>query len=101
MGHFEHALNILHSELLEDLLEKETMLKKHYQTGTKPSPAPLTGACPNGYPVLLDGDEYVLQKKLDIWNRFQLAHGFVPSLLRTLVSLGIVGGTVVAGLAAL
>jgi len=101
MGNFDHAFGVLHSELLEDLLEKETMLKKHFTEGTAPGPAPKPGQSPEGYPVLLDGDEYVLQKKLDLWNRFQLAQGVVPSLLRTLVSLGIVGGTIYAGLAAI
>ncbi len=100
ISHIQHALNVLHNEVLEDLLEKETMLKKHFDAGTAPEAAPKAGFVPPGYPVLLEGDEYVLQKKLDLWNRFQLAHGLVPSLLRTLVSLGVVGGTIFAGLAA-
>jgi len=101
MNSFQHALNVLHMEALEDLLEKEKMLRHLYQTGGKPDPAPAIGQVPKSYPVLLEGDEYVLQKKLDIWNRFQLAHGFFPSFFRTVVSLGIVGGTIYAGLIAL
>jgi len=101
IGNFEHALNILHNVLLAELLTQEKSLIKGYQAGADIGAAPVSGRVPEGYPVLLDGDEYNLQKKLDLWNRFQLAHGFFPSFLRTLVSLGIVGGTVYAGLAAI
>jgi len=98
MAHFEHALSTLHNIFLEDLLESETTLKMHFQKGSKPAPAPAAGKCAENYPTLLSGEEYVLQKKLDLWNRFQLAHGLVPSLARTAVALTIVGGTIYAGL---
>ena len=98
MGNFEYALGLLHNIFLEDLLESEALLKSHVQKGTTPPPAPASGKCPTDYPTLLAGDEYVLQKKLDLWNRFQLAHGFIPSLLRTAVALTIVGGTIYMGL---
>ena len=98
MGNFEHALSVLHNIFLEDLLESEATLKTHFKNGTQPEPAPASGVCAKDYPTLLSGEEYVLQKKLDIWNRFQLAHGFVPSLLRTVVAVTIVGGTIFAGL---
>ena len=101
MGSFENALSALYTELLEDLLDKETALKLHHKNGTDIGPAPLHGGYPLGYPILLDGDEYTLQRKLDLWNRFQLAHGIVPSVLRTIIALGIVGGTLLAGLAAI
>jgi len=98
MAHFKHALGLLHNLFLEDLLESEAALKTHFQTGTNPPPAPASGKCAQDYPTLLSGEEYVLQKKLDLWNRFQLAHGVGPSVLRTLVALTIVGGTIYAGL---
>lgn len=101
MDHYEHALNALYVELLEDLLDSETALKAHFKSGSQPEAAPEAGQVPADYPILLDGDEYVLQKKLDLWNRFQLAHGVLPSIFRTLISLGIVGGTLFAGIAAL
>jgi len=102
MRGFEYTLSVLRSVLLEYLLEKEMSLKAHHLAGTTPDPAPATiGKSPSGYPILLDGDEYVLQKKLDLWNRFQLAHGAVPTVLRTLVSIGVVGGTIFIGLASL
>ena len=98
MAHFENILSRLHSIFLEDLLESEALLKTHFKKGSNPAPAPASGKCASNYPTLLSGDEYVLQKKLDLWNRFQLAHGLVPSLLRTIVALAIVGGTMFAGL---
>ena len=98
MAHFERALSALHNIFLEDLLESEATLKKHYKKGSTPPAAPSSGKCAQDYPTLLSGEEYVLQKKLDLWNRFQLAHGLVPSLLRTAVALTIVGGTIFAGL---
>ena len=45
----------------------------------------------------MPGQEHVLQRKLDLWNRFQLAHGAGPTLLRLVVALGIVGGTIYSG----
>ena len=98
MAHFEGSLAALHNIFLEDLLESEAALKAHYQKDTTPPPAPASGKCVEDYPTLLSGEEYVLQKKLDLWNRFQLAHGLVPSILRTAVALTIVGGTIFAGL---
>jgi len=98
MAHFEHALGLLHNLFLEDLLESEASLKTHFQKGSTPTSAPDSGKCATDYPTLLSGEEYVLQKKLDLWNRFQLAHGLVPSLARTAVALTIVGGTIYAGL---
>jgi len=100
MAHFERALGALHNIFLEDLLESEATLKTHFQKGSTPPAAPGSGKCAEDYPTLLSGEEYVLQKKLDLWNRFQLAHGLIPSLLRTIVAVTIVGGTIYAGLIA-
>ena len=55
------------------------------------------GKAPDSYPVLLPGEEHKLQQKLDLWNRFQLAHGFFPTLARLLVAGAVVGGTVFVG----
>jgi len=96
---FEHTLGLLHNIFLEELLSSEQALKKHHLAGTEPGPAPKSGKCISDYPVLLPGDEYVLQKKLDLWNRFVLAHGIGPSIVRTAISLTIIGGTLYLGLA--
>ncbi|WP_409432126.1 M48 family metallopeptidase [Litorimonas sp. RW-G-Af-16] len=97
MGNFQGVLSLLHNLFLKELLQSEATLKAHHLAGTTPEPAPKAGKCVTDYPTLLSGDEYVLQKKLDLWNRFQLAHGLGPSLVRTLVAVTIVGGTIYAG----
>lgn len=101
MRHIEHALGILQSTTLEALISTESMLGRHITESSEPDQAPAPGATPAEYPLLLPGDESELQNKLDLWNRFQLAHGFGPTLLRLVVSLGIVGGTIYGGVQAI
>ncbi len=97
MNNLMHALGIVRSAALEELISRETAIAKHRVDGSDAGPAPAAGATPSGYPVLLPGEEHVLQRKLDLWNRFQLAHGFGPTVMRLLVSVGIVGGTIYSG----
>lgn len=97
-SHISHVLNILKTSTLEELIRIEADLRHHITNGTKPDMAPELGHCPKDYPVLLPGDEHVLQKKLDLWNRFQLAHGLMPTIARLAVSMSIVGGTIYGGL---
>ncbi len=97
MDDMAYALSIVQSTALETLIKSEQTVALHIANGTSPDAAPSAGSCPAGYPVLMPGTEHVLQSKLDLWNRFQLAHGFTPTLLRLLVALGIVGGTIYSG----
>ena len=97
MSNLAHALGIVRSAALEELINVETMVRRAGAEGSDPGAAPQAGSTPGGYPVLLPGKEHVLQRKLDLWNRFQLAHGFGPTTLRLLVSIGIVGGTIYSG----
>lgn len=92
------ALNFINSLALEELIESEATLFSHIKNSTRPEQAPTPANVPSQYPTLLVGHEYVLERKLDLWNRFQLAHGFFPTLSRFLVSGSIVGGTVIFGL---
>jgi hypothetical protein len=98
MSRMESVLDLLQRTVLEELISTEAMMAKHIKEETSADPAPAPGVCPNDYPVLLPGDENVLQDKLDLWNRFQLAHGVIPTLSRLIISLGIVGGTIYGGL---
>jgi len=98
MGNLSHALNALESITLDEMIQTEAMLRKHLADNTTPEAAPTAGSCPTQYPLLIPGNENVLQRKLDLWNRFQLAHGIFPTLTRLLISLGIVGGTIYGGL---
>ncbi|WP_417349066.1 M48 family metallopeptidase [Ferrimonas sp.] len=95
---YQQAMGLIYSASIDGLLEAEALVKQHYINGTQLPKAPMPGTCPESYPVLLPGDEHVLQRKLDLWNRFQLAHGIGPTLMRLAVSLTVVGGTIWWGL---
>ncbi|BFM13938.1 hypothetical protein R50073_01210 [Maricurvus nonylphenolicus] len=97
MNNLSYALDIIQSAALEELINTESKLAKYLRDSHETEPAPGPGQCPPKYPVLLPGEEHVLQRKLDFWNRFQLAHGFFPTTLRLFVSIGIVGGTIYGG----
>ena len=94
-----HVLGIIHSVTLEELIKTEFIVREFSEHGKMPDEEHVLdkGKCPSEYPVLLPGSENVLQRKLDLWNRFQLAHGFMPTLARLIVALGIVGGTIYGG----
>lgn len=98
MGQMSYALNVLRHNALETMIQTENLLAKYAKGEMTVVTAPEAGSCPQSYPTLMPGDEYVLQKKLDLWNRFQLAHGAGPTIMRLLVSAGIVGGTIYGGL---
>ncbi len=98
MRYIAHALDLLQSTTLEELITTESALGQHLRENSRPDAAPAPGTTPTEYPLLSPGEESELQQKLDLWNRFQLAHGFGPTLLRLLVSLGIVGGTIYGGI---
>lgn len=87
--------------LLEELIVIEQHLANAVQKGETvellQNAAPQDIQVPSQYPTLLPGQEHQLQRRLDLWNRFQLAHGVMPTLARLLVAGAIVGGTVYAG----
>ncbi len=90
---FINALSFLDSELKERLIQTESMLRQNAGHPEQLQPAPELASTPSNYPVLMPGKEHVLQRKLDLWNRFQLAHGLFPTLARLIVSIAVVGGT--------
>lgn len=97
LGYLTNALADL---ALQDLIDKEQKVAEQITNleAQDLTPAPTPAVLPSAYPVLLPGQEHVLQHKLDLWNRFQLAQGLVPATLRLLVAASIVGGTIYAGL---
>jgi len=97
MNSFSYVLGLISNVTLEELINTEKKLAEHIKNETPIDQAPEASQCGDNYPVLLPGNENVLQRKLDLWNRFQLAHGFFPTLARLVVSLGIVGGTIYSG----
>lgn len=97
MSNILYILGTTQALVLEELINTEATLRKHISEQTTIEQAPEATICPADYPTLLPGQEHVLQRKLDLWNRFQLAHGFGPTMLRLIISLGIVGGTMYGG----
>ena len=93
MNYFSQILGAAADLLLEELIDTEEKLRKTVTHSAQLGQVPKGGVVPASYPTLLPGQEHTLQRKLDFWNRFQLAQGFTPTLLRLIVSLGIVGGT--------
>ena len=97
LSYIAHALSDL---ALQDLINTEQMLALQLNDSaeTPIDAAPMPAVLPTQYPILLPGQEHVLQRKLDLWNRFQLAQGLLPSTCRLVVAASIVGGTIYAGL---
>ncbi|WP_299263556.1 M48 family metallopeptidase [uncultured Psychrosphaera sp.] len=98
MNNLIYTLGAIKSATLEELIISEDKVAQQLLCSIELDAAPIAGNSPTEYPTLLIGDEHKLQRKLDLWNRFQLAHGFFPSTLRLIVSLGVVAGTVYIGL---
>jgi len=101
MGGIAGLLEHMSGLLLEDVIVTERYLAQSLQQPEavdNTQQAPKAGGLAGYYPVLLPGAEHQLQRKLDLWNRFQLAHGVMPSLARLLVAGAIVGGTIYGGL---
>ncbi len=101
MNNLLYTLSEIKSATLEELVTSEEKIAQHLLANTVPDVAPDGGSCPAEYPVLLPGDEHELQQKLDLWNRFQLAHGLLPSTLRFVIAFGIVAGTLYSGVVGL
>jgi Zn-dependent protease with chaperone function len=97
-----HLLQRLSYLSLEELIQAEKQLGHLLSQPTTEekgfaAPAPAPSSVPANYPVLMPGQENVLQRKLDLWNRFQLAQGTLPTVARLVVATAVVGGTIFAG----
>ena len=91
------ALDAAEEDLDSDLDEDE-LDERRNQLGEDGIPvAPAPGVLPSGYETLLIGAERPRQKKLDWWDRFQTADGFVPSVARFAVAATIVGAVMAMG----
>lgn len=98
LDQISNVLNMIRVITLEELINTEGKVRNALQDQVNLEAAPPTAMCPAEYPILMPGNENKLQRKLDLWNRFQLAHGFMPTLARLIVAAGIVGGTIFGGL---
>ncbi|MFK7989395.1 MAG: M48 family metalloprotease [Sandaracinaceae bacterium] len=78
-----NVLALLADATLEALLNMERMLEGHLRDGTPPeAEAPEPGEVPEDCTVLVPGGERERQRKLDLWDRFQIADGFWPGAAR-------------------
>ncbi|PJZ53779.1 M48 family metallopeptidase [Leptospira adleri] len=86
------ALSALKHASLERLLIAESKVAEKIRNGrSKLEPAPKPSQVVSEYSTLTPGKERELQKRLDLWDRFQTADGLVPGILRFTVATGILG----------
>ncbi|WOX06857.1 M48 family metallopeptidase [Microbulbifer pacificus] len=97
LGSTANALATLKMATLEQLLETESRVTKHFLEGTSPDAAPRPPSVPENYTTRVTGTERKLQTRLDFWDRFQTATGLFPALLRFGVAASIIGTVIVAG----
>ena len=84
-------LQMLRSEVLDQLLAAESYVAHKYRAE---QPAPMRfgiSRVPAAFPRLVPGQERKRQLRLDLWDRFQTADGFVPAFFRFAVAGAIVG----------
>lgn len=85
------ALSTLRTETLEQLLLTESYVGHKYQQASDVDMPHGVSQVPQGYVVLLPGEERKLQTKLGLWDRFQTADGILGALSRFVVAGGIIG----------
>jgi Zn-dependent protease with chaperone function len=88
---YSGALAALRRETLDELLETEQRIATWFRDEEDDEEPPFPAIVPDRYDTLLVGQERPRQKKLDWWDRFHTADGFVPSVLRFAVAAAIVG----------
>ncbi|MBC7983852.1 MAG: M48 family metalloprotease [Candidatus Obscuribacterales bacterium] len=93
----ESALSSLRLAALEQLLLAESQVAKFTRERMTPNAAPEPSKAPIQYTVLLPGKERARQKKLGLWDRFQVADGLVPTLARLGVAAAIIAAVVGVG----
>lgn len=90
VGAATSALSALRQATLEQLLLVEGQVARFVRTKMQPGAAPGVSVVPSQYPVFVPGSERPRQKKLDLWDRFHVADGLVPTLARLTVACGII-----------
>jgi Zn-dependent protease with chaperone function len=92
-----HAVGKLRDAALEQLLLAESQVARFTRDDMKPAQAPPASEIPAQYDILLPGKERPRQKKLDWWDRFQVADGLLATVARSAVAVGIVGSVIAIG----
>lgn len=98
VGSANSALSALRQAALEQLLLVESQVARFVRTRMQPGAAPEPSVIPPQYPVFVPGSsERPRQKKLDLWDRFHVADGLVPTLARLAVACGIIAAVLSVG----
>jgi Zn-dependent protease with chaperone function len=92
-----HATGKLRDAALEQLLLAESQVARFTRDDMKPAEAPPASEVPAQYDTLMPGKERPRQKKLDWWDRFQVADGVLATVARSAVAVGIVGSVIAIG----
>lgn len=79
-------LSLLASVTLDALLDAEAHVAERLRDGERPGSPADTARVPSRYATCVVGAERERQKKLDLWDRFQTADGFLPGLARFAVA---------------
>ncbi|MGH8175691.1 MAG: M48 family metallopeptidase, partial [Steroidobacter sp.] len=91
------ALSALRQSALEQLLLVEAQVARFVRDKMTPGAAPEAAKTPAQYPLLLPNSERPRQKKLDLWDRFHVADGLVPTLARLTIACGIIAAVLSVG----
>jgi Zn-dependent protease with chaperone function len=98
VGSASSALSALRQAALEQLLLVESQVARFVRTKMQPGAAPEPSVIPPQYPVFVPGrSERPRQRKLDLWDRFHVADGLVPTLARLTVACGIIAAVLSVG----
>jgi Zn-dependent protease with chaperone function len=92
-----YCLSALESEVLEHLLESESYVEECLAENKSAKEAPGICGVPDSYKPFSPEDARPIQMKLGLWDRFQLADGFFPGLVRLTVAFAIVGPLIYFG----
>lgn len=84
-------LGALAGAALEQLLATEDEIARHIRDRSTPAPACAPTSVPYTYTTLVGGNERKRQTRLGLWDRFQIADGFVAATARLLVAGAIIG----------
>lgn len=90
-----HIFGTLERVSLEMLVEAEDVVRRAYEGESDPGAAPEPPVVPDRYQTLTRSERRERQKQLDLWDRFQIADGFFPTLGRLVVAGGILGAVMV------
>ncbi len=93
-----YMLNKLRNVALEQLLDTEEFVKNAYLNSDRITDfAPEKIELLDKYDLLIPGKERVLQRKLNLWNRFFIGDGLIPTIAKFTISAAMIIGAIFLG----